>query len=101
MTQNDVRPPPDADPTWWKAPLVASVPGVPLLVWEFAMGAEDALGLLGGAVYWAFGLLALAWALPHRRSARMLRVTAAVAGLVCAILPLAFLVWMAMLWTSA
>ncbi|MDC0770414.1 hypothetical protein [Streptomyces sp. HD] len=100
MTQNDVLPS-DADPAWWKAPLGATVPALPLLVWEFVIGAEEALGLLGGAVYWAVGLLALAWALPHRRSARMLRVTAACAGLFCAILPLLFLVWMAMVWSSA
>ncbi|MGI5376779.1 hypothetical protein ACQEV2_21540 [Streptomyces sp. CA-251387] len=102
MTQNDIRPS-DTDPTWWKAPLIVTVPGLPLLVWELALlGAEDALGTtLGAAVYWAVGLLALAWALPHRRSARMLRVTAAVAGLLCALLPLLFLVWMVMLWGSA
>ncbi|WP_369170700.1 hypothetical protein AB5J49_24195 [Streptomyces sp. R28] len=73
MTQNDVRPA-DADPTWWKAPWAATVPGLPLLVCEFVLlGAERGVGLLGGAVYLAFGLLAVAWALPHRRSARMLR----------------------------
>ncbi|WP_128433992.1 hypothetical protein [Streptomyces cyaneus] len=99
MTQNDVRPR-DADPTWWKAPLVATVPGLPLLVWEFVSGAEGALGVLGGAVYWAAGLLALAWALPNRRSARTLRVTAAWAGLFCAMFPVLFLVAMAMVWTS-
>lgn len=93
--------PSDADPTWWKAPVVATVPGLPLLLWEFIAGAEDALGLVGSAVYWAFGLLALAWVLPHRRSVRMLRVTAAAAGLVCAILPLLFLVGMAVLWSWA
>ncbi|MFE5816016.1 hypothetical protein ACFQ6S_21825 [Streptomyces sp. NPDC056479] len=99
MTQNDVQHS-DTDPTWWKAPLVATVPGLPLLAWEFVMlGPEGALGTLGGAVYGAVGLLALAWALPHRRSSSMLRVTAAVAGLVCAILPLLFLMWIAMLWS--
>ncbi|TXS41514.1 hypothetical protein EAO75_43050 [Streptomyces sp. uw30] len=87
--------------TWWKAPLVATVPGLPILVWEYVfLGAEDALGLLGGAVYWAFGLLALAWALPHRRSLRPARVTAAVAGLVCAVLPLLLVMLMAMVMAS-
>jgi hypothetical protein len=65
------------------------------------MGAERSLGAVGGACYWGLVLLALAWALPHRRSARMLRVTATVAGLVCAILPLLVLVWMAMWMASA
>jgi hypothetical protein len=100
MTQNDLRPS-DTDPTWWKAPLVATVPGLPLLLAEFLMGAEKALGAIGGAVYWGFGLFVLAWALPHRRSVRTLRVTAAVAGLVCAILPLLLLVWMALWMASA
>ncbi|MCL8011056.1 hypothetical protein [Streptomyces sp. AS02] len=69
MPRNDLRPS-DADLTWWKPPLVATVPALPLLVVEFVMlGAEGGLGAVGGAVYRAFGLLALAWALPQRRLA--------------------------------
>ncbi|NUS40034.1 MAG: hypothetical protein HOP97_00180 [Terrabacter sp.] len=91
-----------ADPTWWTTPLVTTLLGLPLLVWEYFMYGDDSyvsspeVLLCGG-----FVLLATAWALPHRRSARMLRVTAAVAGLACAILPVLFLLWMAMLWSSA
>ncbi|MFC5219179.1 hypothetical protein [Streptomyces coerulescens] len=89
-------------PTWWKAPLVATVPGLPILVFEYVLlGAEDGLGFLGGAVYWAFGLLVLSWVLPHRRSLQPLRVTAAVSGLGCAVLPLVMLVLLAMVWSSA
>ncbi|MEV0174377.1 hypothetical protein AB0I00_25045 [Streptomyces sp. NPDC050803] len=86
-----------AHPTWWKAPLLATIPGLPLLVLEFAlMWPEDGLGYLGGTFYWATGLLALAWALPHRRSLQAPRMLAAGAGLLCAVLPLLLMVMMAM-----
>ncbi|MFI6009424.1 hypothetical protein ACIBAG_11420 [Streptomyces sp. NPDC051243] len=90
-----------ADPTWRTAPLAATLLGLPLLVWEYFMYGDDSyvsapeVLLYGGLV-----LLAIAWVLPRRRSARMLRVTAAVAGFVCAILPVLFLVWLAMIWPS-
>ncbi|MGN9755698.1 hypothetical protein [Streptomyces sp. SD31] len=98
MIENDVRLS-AADPRWWTAPLVTTLLGLPLILWGHAMWGTGTVGVLGGAVYWAVLLLATAWALPHRRSARMLRVTLAVAGLVCAVLPLLLVVLMA--WAMA
>jgi hypothetical protein len=43
---------------------------------------------------------AIAWALPHRRSLRMLPMTAAGAGLGCALLPVLFAMLMAMAMAS-
>lgn len=101
MIENDARLS-AADPTWRTAPLVATLLGLPLLAWEYFMYGDDSyVSAPEVLLYGGFVLLAIAWALPHRRSARMLRVTAAVAGLVCAILPVLFLVWMALLWSSA
>jgi hypothetical protein len=93
MTQNDM-PSYAADPTWWRAPLVASLSGLPLIVWEYALWGVNAFHFFAGAVGWALALLLIAWALPHRRSARMLRITAAVAGVVFALLPMVFVVLM-------
>ena len=65
-----------ADPTWWTAPVVATLFGLPLLVWECSMfGVDSHTGTLDVMVYGGLAVLAIAWALPHRRSARMLRVT--------------------------
>lgn len=89
-------------PTWWKAPLVATVPALPILVWDYVfLGAEDALGFLGGVVHWGFGLLALAWLLPHRRSLRTARLTATVTGLVHVLLPPALMVLIGLVTASA
>ncbi|MFF5477026.1 hypothetical protein ACFY5C_06750 [Streptomyces sp. NPDC012935] len=100
MIQNDVQLS-GAHPTWWKAPGVATLLGLPLPVWEYGMFRAD--GCTSGievVIHWGFVLLAIAWALPHRRSLRMLRMTAAGAGLGCALLPVLFAVLMAMAMTS-
>nr|BFD83787.1 hypothetical protein StreXyl84_31880 [Streptomyces sp. Xyl84] len=77
-----------AHPTWWKAPFAATVIGLPFLVWEYCwFSSGDGAGSFGGILYWACGLLALAWVLPHRRSVRTARVLTAGAGLGCALLP--------------
>ncbi|MFE6940159.1 hypothetical protein [Streptomyces chartreusis] len=101
MTADDVRGY-ERHPTWWKAPLVATVPVLPILVWDYVfLGAEDALGFLGGVVHWGLGLLVLAWLLPHRRSLRAARVSAAVTGLVCVLLPLALVLLIGLVAASA
>ncbi|MFC8239667.1 hypothetical protein [Streptomyces chartreusis] len=101
MTADDVRVD-ERHPTWWKAPLVATVPASPILVWDYVfLGAEDALGFLGGVVHWGFGLLVLAWLLPHRRSLRTARLTATVTGLVCVLLPPALMVLIGLVTASA
>ncbi|WP_189933340.1 hypothetical protein [Streptomyces aurantiogriseus] len=85
--------------TWWKAPLVASLPGVPLLAWEYSLfRADGSTSGFGVFLYWAMGLFALAWALPHRRSLRTLRVVAAGTALAVTLLPvvLAVLLGLAM-----
>ncbi|MFD7459587.1 MULTISPECIES: hypothetical protein [unclassified Streptomyces] len=80
-----------AHPTWWRAPLVASSFGLPLLALEYGwFASEDGPGAFGGILYWATGLFVLAWVLPHRRSLRGVRMAAAVTGLGCALLPPAF-----------
>ncbi|MEV8430807.1 hypothetical protein PGH47_21740 [Streptomyces sp. HUAS 31] len=62
---------------------------------------EDALGFHGGVVHWGFGLLVLAWLLPHRRSLRTARLAAAVTGLVCVLLPLALMLLIGLVTASA
>ncbi|MFF4398324.1 MYXO-CTERM sorting domain-containing protein [Streptomyces sp. NPDC001480] len=74
--------------TWWKAPLVASLLGLPFLALEYRwFGSHHETGAFGGVLYWACGLLALAWLLPRRRSLRTSRILAAGAGLGFALLP--------------
>ncbi|MEU8990972.1 hypothetical protein AB0C98_31990 [Streptomyces sp. NPDC048558] len=100
MIQNDVQLS-GAHPTWWRAPSAATLLGLPLLVWEYGMFRAD--GCTSGIevmILWGFALLAIAWALPHRRSLRMLRTTAAGAGLGCAFLPVLFAMLMAVAMTS-
>ncbi|MER6028765.1 hypothetical protein [Streptomyces sp. NPDC001851] len=93
MHLDDMRPD-DAAPrpghrTWWKAPLVASLLGLPFLVLEYIwFRSEDGVGAFGGALYWSVGLLALSWALPHHRYLRIPRMLAAGAGLGCVLLPM-------------
>ncbi|MEU3841462.1 hypothetical protein AB0E88_15695 [Streptomyces sp. NPDC028635] len=90
MSDDDLRPP-TPHPTWWRAPLVASLCGLPFLVLEYWwFRSEDGIGALGGIFYWAVGLLALSWTLPHRRSLRTPRMLAAGAGLGCVLLPMLF-----------
>ncbi|MEU3992460.1 hypothetical protein OG301_36980 [Streptomyces platensis] len=85
----------DAQPqihaTWWKTPLVASLPGLPALVWEYMTFRAD--GYTSGiemAVVIAMVLLAGSWILPHRRSVRGLRMAAAGTALGLAMLPLLY-----------
>ncbi|MEU5539501.1 hypothetical protein [Streptomyces sp. NPDC020362] len=90
MPTDDVRPH-ITHRTWWKAPLVASLLALPFLVLEYNwFRSEDGVGAFGGVFYWSVGLLALSWALPHRRPLRTPRVLAAGAGLGCVLLPMLF-----------
>ncbi|MFJ2174192.1 hypothetical protein ACIOHE_14910 [Streptomyces sp. NPDC087851] len=81
-----------AHDTWWKAPMAATLPGLPLLVWEF--GSFSANGYTSGmeiVIVGALILLAAAWLLPRRRSMRVLRTLAAGSALGIAFLPIAYL----------
>ncbi|MBP2056713.1 hypothetical protein J2Z21_009732 [Streptomyces griseochromogenes] len=90
MRPNDVRPR-STHRTWWKAPLVASLLGLTLLVLEYNwFRSQDGVGAFGGIIYWSVGLVALSWALPHRRSLRTPRALVAGAGLGCVLLPMLF-----------
>ncbi|MFI6034045.1 hypothetical protein ACIBBD_07730 [Streptomyces sp. NPDC051315] len=91
MSKNAVPSRSAAHRTWWRAPALATLFGLPVLVWEYRwFASQDGPGAFGGILYWASGLLALAWVLPHRRSVRGLRTAAAGTGLGCALLPLTF-----------
>ncbi|GAP47881.1 hypothetical protein [Streptomyces azureus] len=93
MPGNDAPPSPAAHRTWWRAPLVATLLGLPLLALEYRwFAAQDGPGAFSGVLFWATGLLVLAWVLPHRRSLRGLRIVAAGTGLGCALLPVLFAV---------
>ncbi|MFD8231282.1 hypothetical protein ACFV20_05235 [Streptomyces sp. NPDC059696] len=93
MPGPDTPPARAAHRTWWRAPLVATLLGLPLLVLEYRwFAAEDGPGAFSGVLFWAAGLLALAWVLPHRRSLRGLRIAVAGTGLGCALLPVTFAV---------
>ncbi|MFJ7340765.1 hypothetical protein ACIQU3_10790 [Streptomyces sp. NPDC101110] len=93
MPGHDTPPLRTAHRTWWRAPLAATLPGLPLLVLEYRwFASQDGPGAFSGVLFWAAGLLALAWVLPHRRSLRGLRIAAAGTGLGCALLPVAFAV---------
>jgi len=77
--------------TWWKAPFVASVAGLPLLAMEYAViRAHDGMDQYGAVLYCALALLTTAWLLPRRRSTRTLRMVTSCLGLVCVLLPLTF-----------
>lgn len=93
MIDNDAELAPD--PTWWAAPFVTTLFALPLLLWECVVfGFDSYVSSLDAMVYGGLVLLVIAWTLPHRRSARMLRITAAVAGLACAVLPMVSVVLM-------
>jgi hypothetical protein len=55
------------------------------------------MGEYGGALYSALALFAIAWALPHRRSLRTLRILAATAALLITLLPVGLLLLLAAL----
>lgn len=81
------------DTTWWKAPLAATLPGLPLLVGEFTLFFSDSrTGTIEVLLVLAAALLALAWLLPHRRSLRPLRLVTAATALGLALMPLAYAV---------
>ncbi|MFE5795408.1 hypothetical protein ACFQ8C_22930 [Streptomyces sp. NPDC056503] len=89
------------DPTWWKAPLAATLPGLPLLVGEFAFFAAE--GYTSGfetMIALAAVLLALAWVPPYRRSLRTLRTTLAVTSLVVLAAPWALVLMMGLAMSS-
>ncbi|MEU8885798.1 hypothetical protein [Streptomyces hydrogenans] len=76
------------DPTWWKAPLVATLPGLPLLVGEFAFfGADGYTSGIEVVLALAAVLLVLAWLPPYRRSLRVPRILLASASLVLVAAP--------------
>nr|WSZ97349.1 hypothetical protein OH820_18265 [Streptomyces sp. NBC_00857] len=79
--------------TWWKAPLAASLPGLPLLVWEYAVFRDTGLA---NQILWGIALLVVAWTLPHHKSLRGVRMTAAIGALGLAMLPLVYAVAMGM-----
>ncbi|MFD3809282.1 hypothetical protein ACFWTC_38455 [Streptomyces sp. NPDC058619] len=90
-TQNHVTRLPALHKTWWKAPLVASLLGLPLLAMEYSViRAHDGMGQYGVVIYGALSLLAIAWVLPHRRSMRTYRIVAASLALGWVFLPLLF-----------
>ncbi|TGB13424.1 hypothetical protein [Streptomyces sp. MZ04] len=91
VTQNHVTQPPTFHKTWWRAPLVASSLGLPLLAMEYGVvRAHDGMDQYGAVIYWALALFAVAWVLPHRRSMRTLRMVAASLALGCVLLPVLF-----------
>ncbi|MFF0739051.1 hypothetical protein ACFYVL_01515 [Streptomyces sp. NPDC004111] len=75
--------------TWWKAPLVVSVLGLPILGVEFGLiQANDGMDQYGFVIYTALVLFALTWLLPHRRSLRTFRIVMASLALGWVLLPL-------------
>ncbi|MFJ8592232.1 hypothetical protein [Streptomyces sp. NPDC093598] len=98
MIRNDAQPA-AAHRTWWRAPLVTTLLGLPVLAWEYGwFRSHDGPGAFGGVLYWASGLLLLAWVLPRRRCPRGLRGAVAGAGLGCALLPLTFAILLGAAW---
>ncbi|MGW2612967.1 hypothetical protein ACWC4A_53300 [Streptomyces mirabilis] len=93
MTTQNAAPQPRADhPTWWRIPLVASALGLPVLALEYsAIRAQAGMGQYGAVLYWALALFAVAWAPPHRRSYRTLRILASGAALMIILLPITLL----------
>ncbi|MGV9939876.1 hypothetical protein [Streptomyces sp. NPDC003401] len=101
MTAKDPRPSRVPHRTWWKAPLIVSVPGVPLLALEYAMVlAQAGMEQYGGMLHTALALFAVAWALPHRRSMRTPRVLAACAALAITVFPVGLLVLLAVMFSA-
>ncbi|MEU0822571.1 hypothetical protein [Streptomyces mirabilis] len=93
MTTQNAAPQRRADhPTWWRIPLVASALGLPVLALEYsAIRAQAGMGQYGAVLYWALALFAVAWAPPHRRSFRLLRILASGAALTITFLPVMLL----------
>jgi len=98
MTETETLPAPLHEPhrTWWRAPFVASVFGLPVLATEYALVRHHhGMGQYGGMFYAAMALYALAWVLPHRLSFRMPRILAAGAALLITLFPVGLLVLLA------
>ncbi len=76
----------EADPAWWKAPLVASVPTIPLIAWQYALYHRDGYGQ--SPIMMSLALLVIAWLLPHYRSLRGIRTALSVISAVVAVLPI-------------
>jgi len=71
---------------------VASALGLPVLALEYsAIRAQAGMGQYGAVLYWALALYAVAWAPPHRRSFRTLRILASGAALTITLLPVTLL----------
>ncbi|MER6713086.1 MULTISPECIES: hypothetical protein [unclassified Streptomyces] len=101
MPDDDLSSPSAAHRTWWRAPLVATLLGLPLLALEYSwFVSQDGPGAFGGVLYWAAGLLALSWLLPHRRSLRGARMAVAGTGIGCALVPLLLAVLMGLAMAS-
>ncbi|MFB7941718.1 hypothetical protein ACWENA_34590 [Streptomyces sp. NPDC004779] len=97
MTTSALAP---ADPTWWKAPLAVTLPGLPLLVGQvtfFGVGHVSGLDLMTAV---AAVLLVLCWLPPYRRSLRGWRITAASAALLLILAPWATAVLMGLAMSS-
>ncbi|MFJ3902376.1 hypothetical protein [Streptomyces sp. NPDC090025] len=80
-----------AHPTWWRAPLIATLVGLPLLVWEYSLFQAD--GYTSGietVLVLGMLLLPVSWLLPHRRTWRMPRFLTAGTVLGITVLPLLF-----------
>ncbi|MFG2197175.1 hypothetical protein [Streptomyces sp. NPDC048639] len=89
--QTHETPPSTRHTTWWRAPLVASLLGLPILAMEYSLiRAHDGMDQYGAVIYWALALFAIAWVLPHRRSMRTFRIVAAALALGTVLLPVLF-----------
>ncbi|MFF9196827.1 hypothetical protein ACF09L_16635 [Streptomyces sp. NPDC014779] len=87
--------------TWWKAPLTATLVGLPLLVGEFLLFRAD--GYTSGIeILLALSaiLLAISWLLPHSRTWRTPRLIAAATALAITLLPFLFAVLLGLAMTS-
>jgi hypothetical protein len=101
MALNDLRQTRAPHKTWWKAPLIVSVPGLPLLTLEYGMVlAHAGMEQYGGMLHTALALFVLAWALPHRRSMRTPRVLTACAALVITVFPVGILALLAVMFSA-
>ncbi|MBT2387695.1 hypothetical protein [Streptomyces sp. ISL-11] len=86
----ELKPRREKDPSWWAAPLTASLLAVPPLAGEYALYHRDGYGQ--NVLLVSLLLLVCAWALPHHRSLRALRVIVAVAAVGLSLLPIGFAV---------